>query len=100
MNEREIIVAALRWHTAQKRRLEIGAEKRRLEKAMKDGGMEAYWRLVSMQNDAASRLTPARRRELAALRQLAKACEEHRGHLERVEDADSVIDAKILPWDL
>lgn len=104
MNDREIVFAALYWHAARKRRMSIGAEKRRLDIAVKESDadsaletMATRWRLRSMQSDAASRLTPAKRVELAALRQLAKACDDHRGRLDRVDDAE-LVDVNLLPY--
>lgn len=67
MNDREILAATLRWHTAHARRLEIGAEQRRYQSEQKQrtgfGGSDF---------EISQRLTAAKRPELAALRQLAK----------------------------
>lgn len=89
-NDREIVAAALRWSTANAKRLEIGAAKRRADLAYKaDGNIWSPSYRAGM--DAAARLTPARRVELAALRALAKVCAKARA--QQVDDADMVIDA-------
>ncbi|WP_296446977.1 hypothetical protein [Rhodoferax sp. UBA5149] len=106
MNDREILAACLRWHTAHARRLEIGAAKRRFDKAVKEaydrsgfhpcdpGYLEAC-RVRAAASEAGERLTPARRAELAALRALAKVCAKVRGNQQHVTDAD-VIDVPML----
>ena len=94
-NDRTIAAAALRWHTAHARRLAIGAEKRRWDKAAKEDG--SVWSSASAQaSDAAARLTPAKRVELAALRALAKACEKERESRCQIEDAVLVVDVEVL----
>lgn len=89
MNDRELINAALLWHTAHARRLAKGREKRRLDaqlKANRDDG----WSLQRsvQQSEAGRQVTELKRRELAALRELAKACARQRGRL----DVADVID--------
>lgn len=90
MNDREILAAALRWHTAHVRRLEIGAEQRRYQTEQKQrtgfGGSSL---------EIGERLTAAKRPELAALRALAAICAKVRGNQRRVSDAD-VIDVPML----
>lgn len=90
MNDREILAAALRWHTAHVRRLEISAEQRRYQQAQKQrtgyGGASG---------EIGDRLTAARRPELAALRALAAICAKVRGNQRQVIDAD-VIDVPAL----
>ena len=105
MNDREILAAALRWHTAHVRRLEIGAIKRRMDNATKEAYdrngfhpsdpryLEAC-RVRNAASDAAERLTPAKRTELAALRELAAICAKERGKQQQVSDAD-VIDVPV-----
>ena len=89
-HDREIVAAALRWSTANAKRLEIGAVKRRADLAYKaDGNIWSPAYRSAM--DAAARLTPARRVELAALRKLAKVCAKARA--QQVDDADMVVDA-------
>lgn len=88
MNDRQIVAAALRWHTLQAQRLAIGAEQRRYIQAQKQhttfGGSSV---------EIGKRLTAAKRLELAALRELAKLCATARG--QQVEEA-KVIDAPAL----
>jgi hypothetical protein len=90
MNDREILAAALRWHTAHKRRLEIGAEQRRYQAEQKQrngfGGSDS---------EIGQRLTASKRVELAALRALAKVCAGVRGSQKHTVDAD-VIDVPML----
>ena len=90
MNDREILAACLRWHTAHVRRLEIGAEQRRYQTEQKQrtgfGGSDF---------EISQRLTAAKRPELAALRALAKVCANVRGNQQQVSDAD-VIDVPML----
>ena len=88
MNDREILAACLRWHTAHVRRLEIGAEQRRYQREQKQrngfGGSDYA---------IGQRLTAAKRPELAALRDLAKLCAKVRGR--HIDDAD-VVDVPVL----
>lgn len=90
MNDREILAAALRWHTLHVRRLEIGAEQRRYQTEQKQragfGGSSV---------EIGQRLTAAKRPELAALRALAAICAKVRGSQQQVVDAD-VIDLPVL----
>lgn len=89
MNDREIVAAALRWHTARTHRLLVGAQKRRADE------LEGFGALC-LQMEKAGELTQARRVEQTALRILAKGCKEHREHLGMVEDADMVIDGQFI----
>ncbi|QRX83262.1 hypothetical protein [Glaciimonas sp. PAMC28666] len=89
MNDREIVAATLRWHTARTHRLLIGAQKRRADE------LEGFWN-AGLQIEKALELTQARRVEQTALRVLAKGCKEHRGHLDMVEDADMVIEGRLI----
>jgi hypothetical protein len=86
MSDREIITAALRWHTLHERRMVIGAEQRRYQQTQKQrtgfGGSDY---------GISQRLTAAKRLELAALRSLAKLCASVRG--QQIDDAD-VIDVQ------
>lgn len=89
MNDRELINAALLWHTAHVRRLAVGREKRRLDAQLKAGGDDGWCLQRSVQqSEAGRRVTELKRRELAALRELAKACARQRGRL----DVADVID--------
>jgi hypothetical protein len=88
-HDREILAAALRWHTAQLHRLAISAEQRRFQ-------TEAKQRTGFGGSDCAisQRLTAAKRPELAALRALAAICARVRGN--RIDDANYVIDVPML----
>jgi len=86
MNDREIIVAALRWHTVRARRLAIGREKRVADRM--DG-----LRGLQLQNETSRRLTRAKQCEQAALRTLGRACETQRGGAELIEDIE------LLTWE-
>lgn len=94
-NERAIVAAALHWHTAHARRLAIGADKRRWDKAAKEDG-SVFSHASAQAADAAARLTPAKRVELAALRALGKACANERGSRHLVEDAALVMDVQVV----
>ncbi|MBJ7309928.1 hypothetical protein ACFOLJ_08285 [Rugamonas sp. CCM 8940] len=87
-NDRELINAALLWHTAHARRLAVGAEKRRLEKLLRDEGLSCFSPAYRQQGEAARQLTELKRRELAALRLLAKACARQRGRLDVADVVD------------
>ena len=89
MNDRELINAALLWHTAHVRRLAVGREKRRLDAQLKAGGDDGWCLQRSVQQSEAGRqVTELKRRELAALRELAKACARQRGRLDVAEVID------------
>ena len=85
MNDREILAACLRWHTAHARRLVIGAEQRQYQKEQKErtgfGGSDY---------GISQRLTAAKRVELAALRALAKVCQKMRASQQQVSDANVI----------
>jgi hypothetical protein len=88
VNDREILAACLRWHTAHVHRLEIGAEQRRYQLAQKQrSGFGGSDYAISQ------RLTAAKRHELAGLRALAAICAKVRGS--HIDDAD-VIDVPVL----
>jgi len=105
MNERVILAAVLRWHTAHEARMAIGATKRRNEKALKAYGDDQFnpfaptysesCRVRTAADDAAGQLTQAKSKELAALRELAKVCARVRGSQRQVEDAAHVIDVEV-----
>ena len=102
---REILAAALRWSTAYEARRAIGAEKRRNEKALKEFGDQQFnpraptynesCRVRAAADSAAERLTPARRRELAALRELSRVCTKVRDSQREVADAAEVLDVDV-----
>lgn len=81
MKDSDITSAALRWHTVNQHRLEIGAEQGRYQMDQKQrngfGGSS---------HEIGQRLTAAKRMELAALRQLAKACSTARLRQKEVDD--------------
>lgn len=93
MSERALSNAALQWHAAHERRLAIGKYKRKLDAQIKAGG-DCGWSLQRSieQSEAGRQLTEARRRELAAMRALARACAAQRGHLDL---ADVVLDCAV-----
>lgn len=84
-HDREIVAAALRWHTAHVNRLEISSEQRQYQATQKKrtgfGGSDFA---------IGKRLTAAKRPELTALRQLAKACAQARNMQACVTDVDVV----------
>lgn len=90
-NDAQITAAALRWFTARQRRMAIGAEQRQYQKTRKAltgfGGADC---------DISHRHQQAKRLELQAAKALAKACEQHRGHLSRADDASLVLDVLAL----
>ncbi|MYM69251.1 hypothetical protein GTP45_20755 [Pseudoduganella sp. FT55W] len=86
MNDKELTAAALRWHTAHARRLAVGKEKRRIDAQLRAGGDDGWClQRVIQQNEAGRQLTELKRKELAALRELAKACAKQRGHLQAAD---------------
>ncbi|TFW13285.1 hypothetical protein [Duganella callida] len=89
MVERELIGAALRWYTMHLRRLAAGKEKRRIDAQLRAGG-DGAWCLqrVIQQNDTGRQLTELKRKELAALRELARLCPKQRGHLQAADVID------------
>lgn len=86
MNDNELTATALRWHTAHLRRLAVGKEKRRIDAQLRTGG-DGEWCLqrVIQRNESGRQLTELKRKELAALRELAKACAKQRGHLQAAD---------------
>ena len=82
MNDNELTAAALRWHTTHLRRLAVAKEKRRIDAQLRAGG-DGAWCLqrVIQQNEAGRQQTELKRKELTALRELAKACATQRGRL-------------------
>ena len=91
MNDREILAACLRWHTAHTHRLGIGAENaRRLkgERADYQNARREYSGPPSLKTGPL--LTAAKRRELAALRALAKVCQKMRTNMQEATDADAI----------
>ncbi len=105
MTDHEILTAALRWSSAYQNRRAIGAEKRRNENALKAFGDNQFnpyaptyresCRVRDAASDAAQRLTAARRKEQAALRELAKVCAKVRDSQRQVADAAEVLDVDV-----
>ncbi|MEV4782118.1 hypothetical protein [Burkholderia sp. LMU1-1-1.1] len=89
MSDRELTNAALLWHTAHARRLAVGREKRRLDAQLKAGGDDGWSLQRSIQQSEAGRqVTELKRKELAALRALARVCAKQRGHLQSADIID------------
>jgi hypothetical protein len=96
-NDRELIHAAMQWHAAHARRMAIGTVRRRLDKEIKTGDERSCFSpLHRQQAEAARQLTELKRRELAALRNLAKACLRQRGDFDLADVIDLDIEAKLL----
>ncbi|PVX38200.1 hypothetical protein [Janthinobacterium sp. 78] len=88
-NDLQLTHAALLWHTAHERRMSIGTEKRRLDKEIKaEGNGCLFSPLYQQQLNIGRQLTKAKRKELAALRLLAKACAKQRGHFDLADIID------------
>jgi hypothetical protein len=98
MNDRELSHAALLWHVAYERRMAIAAVKRKLDAQLKAEGCSAWTSpLYREQAEAARQLTELKRRELAALRLLAKACARQRGQLDLADVIDLDGAVTLLP---
>ena len=92
MNDRQILAAALRWHTSYSKRLTIGTENARRKKAERADYRDGYRSYFGPSSgETAPLVTAAKRVELAALRNLAKVCAKVRGHQTLVDDARQVI---------
>jgi hypothetical protein len=96
-NDRELIHAALLWNAARARRMAIGTVRRRLDKELKayDGPLVSP--LYQQQAEAARQLTEAKRKELATLRQLEKACAKLRGHFDLADVIELDGAVRLLP---
>jgi len=87
--QNDLTHAALLWHAAHVRRLAVGKEKRRIDAQLKAGGDDGWSLQRSIQQSEAGRqVTELKRKELAALRALAKACAQQRGRLEAADVID------------
>lgn len=91
MTETQITAAALRSFTARQRRMAIGAEQRQYQRARK-----AQTGFGGADFDISHHHRQAKRQELQAAKALAKAREQHRGHLSRADDASLVLDVLAL----
>lgn len=97
-NDRALIHAALLWHAAHVRRMAIGTARRQLEKEAKANGGTLISPSYLRQAEAAHQLTEAKRKELATLRNLAKACANQRGHFDQVDIIDLVAETRLVPF--
>jgi len=90
MNDREILTATLRWHTAHTTRMEATTASNRFKTDEKRrtgfGGADS---------ELSARVTAAKRIELAALRNLARVCDKVRGNQKQVDDASEVFDVEV-----
>jgi xanthine dehydrogenase iron-sulfur cluster and FAD-binding subunit A len=76
----------------------VGTEKRRLDKEIKAAGAAALFSpLHRLEGEAARQLTELKRKELAALRALAKACAQQRGRLDVADVIDLDGAVTLLP---
>lgn len=95
VHDREVLAAVLRWHTLHTRRLEIGAQMARLQKAEREhyrAGRSVFDRPRGpTTSDVGPFLTTAKQLELRALRALAKVCTSMRATQQQATDA-SVVD--------
>ena len=96
MNDSDLSAVALRWHTIYVKRLTIGTEnskRLKAERADYRDGQRRYFGPSS--DDTAPLLTAIKRKELAALRDLAKVCTKVRGSQRQVEDVAQIIDVEV-----
>lgn len=99
--DRDLVHAALLWYAAHARRLAVGTEKRRLDKAIKAEGFDAFFSTARTQQcNAARQLTALKRRELATLRLLAKVCAQQRGRSDAADVIELGGEARLLPCGL
>ena len=90
MNDREILAAALRWHTAHTARMEATTASNRFKT---DHKKRTGFGCADC--DLSARVTAAKRIELAALRELAKVCAKVRGHQQHIDDANEVLNVEV-----
>ncbi len=96
MNDHEIMTAALKWHTIYTKRLTIGKENAKRLKAERAGYQDGHPRYFGpCPGETAPLLTAIKRKELAALRELARVCAKVRGHQREVDDARQVVDVEV-----
>jgi hypothetical protein len=96
--ERDLVHAALQWHAAHARRLAIGTMKRRLDKEIKAEGFAIFSAAREQHATAARQVTELKRRELAALRVLAKVCAQQRGRFDTADVIDLDVDARLVTF--
>jgi len=98
MNDRDLSHVASLWHVARERRMTIGSVKRKLDAQLKaENGSAWASPLYRQQAEAARQLTEAKRRELAAIRALAKVCARQRGRLVAADVIDLDSTVTLLP---
>ncbi|MFZ2220172.1 MAG: hypothetical protein WAV85_16035 [Rhodoferax sp.] len=96
MNDHEIMTAALKWHTIYTKRLTIGKENAKRLKAERADYQDGHPRYFGpCPGETAPLLTAIKRKELAALRELARVCAKVRGHQREVDDARQVVDVEV-----
>jgi|JI10StandDraft_1071094.scaffolds.fasta_scaffold141700_4 hypothetical protein len=89
--DHEILAAALRWHTVYIKRLTIGAENARRQKAERADYRDGHRRYFgSSSGETGPLLMAIKRTELAALRNLAKVCAKVRTNQNDVVDIDMI----------
>ena len=90
MNDNQILIAALKWHRAHEQRMVAGTASNKFKSDEKKrtgfGGTDLY---------LSRRVTAAKRVELSALRELARACAKVRGELRQADDAAEVLDVDV-----
>ena len=96
MNDLEISIAALRWHNAHLKRLEIGTAKAGAQRVAKSCYLDGHTKFPSPSAfEIGQRLALAKRDELAARRELVKACTQARSQQKMAKDAH-VIDVDLV----
>ena len=88
------MAAGLRWEGARARRLVIGAEKRKASQASKEMAYASFSQEAIALRKIDGQYSEARRYEIAALRELAKTCRQHRGALDASDRA--IIDVELI----
>lgn len=90
MKDREILTAALRWHTAHTARMAATGASNRFKTESKQrtgfGGADC---------ELSAKVTQAKRVELAALRELGRVCAKVRSGQKEVDDAAEVFDVEV-----
>lgn len=95
MSARAIEHAALQWHTAYAHRMALYAERLKLSKNWPESrGYPGVHPTIARYWAVKAEITAAKTKERAALKLLAKACAEQRGHLASADVID--VDVKQL----